>query len=145
MKIYLSLLVVSSLLLACGPRQSSPGSATGSVINPYPSFANAVATQNSSAERGVTNSRYTYNADNTELNIIIDQSSGEEMTLQLIRRPLGGSVVTVQTIIKEQGQVSSRYRTTPGEAQLAIKLAANNGWRSVHSDLKERYEQAGLL
>ena len=76
---------------------------------------------------------------------MIEQSSGEEMTLQLIRRPLGNTTVSVQTFIREGGQISSRYRTTPGEAQLAVKLAANNGWRNVYRDLKERYELAGLL
>lgn len=139
MKIYLSLFLVSSLLVACGPRQNT----AVSVANP--ALVSAATAQNTSTERGVLNSRYEYNADNTELNIIVEQSSGEEMTLQLIRRPLGGSAVTVQTVVKQNGQVSSRYRTTPGEAQLAVKLAANNGWRNVHSDLKERYELAGLL
>lgn len=132
----LPLLAVSMVLVACaGPRQ---------VVGPaLPSNPAAVAAQNTS--RGVVDSRYEYNGDRTELNLIIEQSSGEEMTLQLIRRPLGNSTVSVQTVVREGGQVSSRYRTTPGEAQLAVKLAANNGWRDVYNDLKERYELAGLL
>lgn len=126
---------LSMVLVACaGPRQVNP------VVLPNPA---AVAAQSTS--RGVVDSRYEYNADRTELNLIIEQSSGEEMTLQLIRRPLGNSTVSVQTVVREGGQVSSRYRTTPGEAQLAVKLAANNGWRDVYNDLKERYELAGLL
>lgn len=132
----LPLLAVSMVLVACaGPRQ---------VVGPaLPQNPAAVAAQNTS--RGVVDSRYEYNGDRTELNLIIEQSSGEEMTLQLIRRPLGNSTVSVQTVVREGGQVSSRYRTTPGEAQLAVKLAANNGWRDVYNDLKERYELAGLL
>ena len=144
MRIYLALFLLSSALVACGPRQNNAAPATHSATPPA-LINGAVATQNSSAERGVVNSRYEYSADKTELNVIVEQSGGEEMTLQLIRRPLGGTTVSAQTVIKENGQVSSRYRTTPGEAQLALKLAANNGWRSVHGDLKERYEQAGLL
>ncbi len=132
----LPLVGLSMVLVACaGPRQGvSP------VLPPNP----ALTAQNTPA-RGVVDSRYEYNADRTELNMIIEQSSGEEMTLQLIRRPLGNSTVSVQTVVREGGQVSSRYRTTPGEAQLAVKLAANNGWRDVYNDLKERYELAGLL
>jgi hypothetical protein len=132
-------LMVSSLLTACGPRQNVALPANS------PPAANAIVAQNTLTATGVVNSRYEYSGDNTELNVIIEQSSGEEMTLQLIRRPVGGSSVSVQTVVKENGQVSSRYRTTPGEAQLAVKLAANNGWRSVYNDLKERYELAGLL
>lgn len=136
MKNCLPLVAVSMVLVACaGPRQ-----VVGPALPPNPA---AVAAQNTS--RGVVDSRYEYNGDRTELNLIIEQSSGEEMTLQLIRRPLGNSTVSVQTVVREGGQVSSRYRTTPGEAQLAVKLAANNGWRDVYNDLKERYELAGLL
>lgn len=144
MKLTLSFFLVpafltSSLLAACGPRQN-----VVAPLNTLP-LSNAVVAQNTFTPAGVVNSRYEYSADNTELNVIIEQSSGEEMTLQLIRRPLGNSTVSVQTTVKENGQVSSRYRTTPGEAQLAVKLAANNGWRNVYNDLKERYELAGLL
>lgn len=131
--------LTSSLLLACGPRQN-----VAAPLN-TPPLSNAVVAQNTFTPAGVVNSRYEYSTDNTELNVIIEQSNGEEMTLQLIRRPLGNSTVTVQTTVKENGQVSSRYRTTPGEAQLVVKLAANNGWRNVYNDLKERYELAGLL
>ena len=143
MKLYLSLVLVPGLLLsglltACGPRQGVSVPVSTPALNP-------IVAQNNLTATGVVDSRYEYNGDNTELNVIIEQSSGEEMTLQLIRRPLGGSSVSVQTIVKEGGQVSSRYRTTPGEAQLAVKLAANNGWRNVYNDLKARYEPAGLL
>lgn len=137
MKKYLSVFLISSLLVACGPRQN--------VATPVAPLNPALASQSAPAAQGVLDSRYEYNGDQTELNIVIEQSSGEEMTLQLIRRPLGNVTVSVQTFIREGGQISSRYRTTPGEAQLAVKLAANNGWRSVYRDLKERYELAGLL
>lgn len=137
MKKYLSVFLISSLLVACGPRQN--------VATPVAPLNPALTAQSAPTAQGVLDSRYEYNGDQTELNIVIEQSSGEEMTLQLIRRPLGNTTVSVQTFIREGGQISSRYRTTPGEAQLAVKLAANNGWRNVYRDLKERYELAGLL
>lgn len=129
----LCLLSLSSLVVACGPRQITP------MAQPMATSPTLTAQSNS---RGVVDSRYEYSGDKTELNVIIEQSSGEEMTLQVIRR---NNTVNVQTLIREGGQISSRYRTTPGEAQLAVKLAANNGWRDVYNDLKERYELAGLL
>lgn len=93
-------------------------------------------------DRGIVRSDYRYSPDRSELTIIMEHDNGETQENSLIQR--GGSV-TVETVIKRNGSVQRRHRTRADEAQLAVKVAANNGWRDVHSDLRSRYQLAGLL
>lgn len=95
--------------------------------------------------RGIVKAEYTYSADQTELTITMERDDGQTQENHLVRQPLGGSAVSVETVLKRNGAVTSRHRTLVDEAQLALKVAANNGWQSVYHDLKERYQLAGLL
>lgn len=102
----------------------------------------ALQQRSTAPERGIVRSDYRYSSDRSELTIIMEHDNGETQENLLVQR--GGSV-TVETVIKRSGSVQRRHRTRADEAQLAIKVAANNGWRDVHSDLRSRYQQAGLL
>lgn len=132
------LLSSSLLLCAC---QSAPTLAPQRSLSP----ANPAINAQSLHSQGVTKSDFSYSADQTELTVIIEQDNTEVTHYQLIRRPLANSAVSVETTVKKNGQVSSRHRTTASEAELVIKVAANNGWQNVYRDLKARYQLAGLL
>ncbi len=132
------LLSAALVLSAC---QNTPVLAPQGANQPL--FNPAVNAQ-SLQSRGVVKSDFSYNSDQTELTVTIEQDNGETTDYQLIRRPVGGSAVTVQTVVKQNGQVTSRHRTTASEAELVIKVAANNGWQNVYRDLKTRYQLAGL-
>ncbi len=95
--------------------------------------------------RAITDSRFSYSADRSELTVILVHDSGETIEYSAVRRPLDGMSVQAQTTVKRNGSVVSSARSTPSEAQLAIKTAANNGWQEVYKDLKERYRLAGLV
>ncbi|PIQ24709.1 hypothetical protein COW36_23320 [bacterium (Candidatus Blackallbacteria) CG17_big_fil_post_rev_8_21_14_2_50_48_46] len=95
--------------------------------------------------RAITDARYSYSADRTELLITLTHDNGETAEHSLVRRPLDGFAVVAQTTIKRNGSVVSSARTTPSEAQLVIKTAANNGWQDIYRDLKDRYRLAGLV
>jgi hypothetical protein len=100
---------------------------------------------NSSSTRAVTDVRYSYSSDRSELIITMTHDSGDTVEYSLVRRPVDGSTVTAQTTIKRNTVVVSSTRTTPTEAQLVLKAAANNGWQDVFRDLKERYRLIGLV
>ncbi len=137
MKYPLTLLAFALITVsACGPRTVTP---------PVQRVAPQITAQNVTPS-GIVESRFEYKNGKTELNLIIERSSGEELTLHTLQSP-GSSSVKTQTTVRDSkdGQINARYGTLPGEAQLAVKLAANNGWRDVYRDLKNRYELAGLL
>jgi len=96
-------------------------------------------------ERGLTSSTYRYSADQTELTIIMQYDNGETHENSVTRRPLGGNTVSAETVVKRGASVVRRHQTRADEAQLALKVAANNGWREVYNDLRARYQLAGLL
>lgn len=93
--------------------------------------------------QAIVKSNFSYNADKTELTVFITKDSGEVGEYWLMRRPLGNTVVSVMTTLKHNGNVD-RHKTTFSEAELVLKVAANNGWQDVYRDLKTRYELAGL-
>ncbi len=95
--------------------------------------------------RAITDSRFSYSADRSDLTVILVHDSGETIEYSAVRRPLDGASVQAQTTVKRNGSVVSSARTTPSEAQLTMKTAANNGWQEVYRDLKERYRLAGLV
>lgn len=95
--------------------------------------------------RAITDSRFSYSTDRSELTVILVHDTGETIEHSAVRRPLDGPSVQAQTTVKRNGTVVSSARTTPSEAQLVVKTAANNGWQDVYKDLKERYRLAGLV
>ncbi|MGE3724719.1 MAG: hypothetical protein AB7I41_04160 [Candidatus Sericytochromatia bacterium] len=133
-KLVLGLSSLSLALVACQP----PGPVNG--ISPV--RLNAATAIGS---RAITDSRFSYSADRSELTVILVHDSGETVEYSAVRRPLDGLSVQAQTTVKRNGSVVSSARTTPSEAQLVLKTAANNGWQEVYKDLKERYRLAGLV
>lgn len=131
-------LCLISTLVAC---QATPVLPSSRALNP----ANPLLTRQNVVPQGVTKAHFSYSADKTELTVIIESDTGEVTENSLIQKPLGGSTVTVETVVKRNNQVVSRHRTLASEAELAIKVAANNGWRDVFTDLKARYKLAGLV
>lgn len=95
--------------------------------------------------RAITDSRYSYSSDRTELVVTMSHDTGESIEYSLVRRPLEGFSVVAQTTVRRSTTVVSVSRTTPAEAQLVLKTAANNGWQEVYRDLKERYRLTGLV
>lgn len=127
-------LVFGLTLVAC--QQSGPG------IGMAPVRLNAASALGT---RAITDSRFSYSTDRSELTVILVHDSGETIEYSAVRRPIDGPSVQAQTTVKRNGSVVSSARTTPSEAQLVIKTAANNGWQEVYKDLKERYRLAGLV
>lgn len=132
-KLVFGLLSLSLTLVAC----QAPG----------PQMATPVRLNTASAvsSRAITDSRFNYSADRSELTVILVHDSGETVEYSAVRRPLDGFSVQAQTTVKRNGSVVSSARTTPSEAQLVLKTAANNGWQEVFKDMKERYRLAGLV
>jgi len=133
-KLVLGLSSLSLALVACQP----PGP-----VNGIPAVRLNAASAIGS--RAITDSRFSYSADRSELTVILVHDSGETLEYSAVRRPLDGLSVQAQTTVKRNGSVVSSARTTPSEAQLVLKTAANNGWQEVYKDLKERYRLAGLV
>lgn len=97
------------------------------------------------ATRGLVKATYAYSADKTELTITMVQDSGETIEAKTVRNPLTGNAVQALTTTKRNGAVVSSKPTVQEEAQLTIKVVANNGWADVYKDLKARYQLAGLV
>lgn len=133
-KLVLGLSSLSLALVACQP--------TGPVNGIAAVRLNAASAIGS---RAITDSRFSYSADRSELTVILVHDSGETLEYSAVRRPLDGLSVQAQTTVKRNGSVVSSARTTPSEAQLVLKPAAKNGWQEVYKDLKERYRLAGLV
>jgi hypothetical protein len=97
------------------------------------------------SSKAITDSRFSYSSDRTELTVILVHDSGDTVEYSVVRRPVGGDLIQAQTTVKRNGSVVSSARTTPSDAQLVMKTAANNGWQEVYKDLKDRYRLAGLV
>lgn len=95
--------------------------------------------------RGLLKSEFKYSADKTELTVIMVHDTGETIKAVTTRNPLTGSAVKAETITERNGAVVQRRATTPAEADLTVKVCANNGWQDVYRDLKARYQLAGLI
>lgn len=105
-----------------------------------------VTVQRSSvSSRGLVKATYAYSADKTELTLTMVQDTGETIESRTVRNPVGGNSVQATTTIKRNGAVVSTKPTVSEEAQLAIKVVANNGWADVYKELKTRYQLAGLV
>lgn len=129
-------LALLSLSLLCACNASAPQPA---VFQPRPVLIQA---NGQPVSQGITKAKYQYSADKSTLTLTMDRDTGD--TLEMITVSRGGSV-SAETIIKRGGGVVSRKPTLSSEADLAVKVAANNGWQDVHGDLKARYTAAGLL
>ena len=115
---------------------------TSHTLNTAPT---ALLNRASTSVRAVTDVRYSYSSDHSELLITMTHDNGDTTEYSLVRRPLDGPTVSAQTTVKRNTVVVSSTRTTPTEAQLVLKAAANNGWQDVFRDLKERYRLIGLV
>lgn len=138
----LKLLFPLLLLSACQAGQSR----VMTPVAPFnaPQRALTAQTQNTST-RGLTKSEFSYSGDKTELTVIMIHDTGETTETKTIRNPLSGGKVSAETTFKRNGSVVSKRATSPAEAELSIKVAANNGWQDVYRDLKTRYQLAGLI
>lgn len=94
--------------------------------------------------QGIVNSTFRYSADKTTLTVQIEREAGQVFEYSSTRRPLTGAQITTETVLTISGSTIYRHRTTVDEAELAIKVSANNGWQEIYADLKERYKLAGL-
>lgn len=110
----------------------------------YPQIP-SVHTTAQAVVRAITDSRYSYSTDQTELVVTVTHDTGESFEYSVIRRPIDGISVVAQTTIRRNGAIVSSSRTTPTEAQFVLKIAANNGWQEVYRDLKARYRLIGLV
>ncbi|PKL77938.1 MAG: hypothetical protein CVV27_04245 [Candidatus Melainabacteria bacterium HGW-Melainabacteria-1] len=113
-------------------------------MNPAP-LQGQLAAQRAAASRGLIKSEFSYSADKTELTLTMTHDTGEVVKARTVRNPLSGNSVQAETIIERNGSVVQRRASTPAEAELAVKVAANNGWQDVFRDLKARYQLAGLI
>lgn len=134
------------LLTACqaGPARVMTPVAPFNNVNNVGQMRAPVSAQNV-ATRGLTKSEFTYSGDKTELTVIMVHDTGETVETKTIRNPLTGNKVSAETTTKRNGAVVSKRATTPAEADLTVKVAANNGWQDVYRDLKARYQLAGLI
>ena len=101
--------------------------------------------RSSQTARGLIKSEFTYSVDKTELMISMVHDTGETVEAKTVRNPLTGLAVQTLTTTKRNGAVVSSKPTLPAEAELVVKVAANNGWQEVYRDLKARYQLAGLI
>lgn len=95
--------------------------------------------------RGLLKSDFAYSADKTELTVTMVHDTGETIEAKTIRNPLSGNAVQALTTTRRNGAVVSSKPTVQTEAELTLKVAANNGWQDVYKDLKARYKVAGLI
>lgn len=132
MKIFL---IVAICLLAACQTNSLPGGRT------------TLLRQNNAPvmSKGLIKSEFKFSADKTELTVIMTHDTGETVETKTTRSPNTGNTVQTETTIKQNGVVTAKRATSPSEAELAVKVAANNGWLEVYRELKTRYQLAGLI
>lgn len=135
MQLLLPLLVGLS---ACQAQILPPGAPSAQLMRQN-SVARPVLT------RGLTKAEYKFSADKTELVLTMTHDTGEVVETKTVRNPVNGSTVQTETTVKQNGAVVAKRATLPAEAELSIKVAANNGWQDVYRELKTRYQLAGLV
>lgn len=112
-----------------------------------PMTRSTVLRQNSAPimNKGLIKSEFKFSPDKTELTVIMTHDTGETVEVKTTRNPVAGNAVQTETTIKQNGVVTAKRATSPSEAELAVKVAANNGWLEVFRELKTRYQLAGLI
>ena len=117
--------------------------------NSLPTTRNTILRQNTASmpmmSKGLIKSEFKFSADKTELTVIMTHDTGESVEAKTTRNPLTGNAIQTETTVRQNGVVTAKRVTSPSEAELAVKVSANNGWQDVYRELKSRYQLAGLI